>query len=347
VKGRLSSRALIVLSALATACAAETVELPPPAPVHWQSSTSTASGPTTPTEKERAVADAYTRALASPRLAALGPLLDDEVLFSLGAHNTRGRDRVVKAHEDAFGPFDGRRFVASRVWLTDSTQAVNSQAIEWTMTGTQAREWMKVAPTNKNVAIKGLTLLWTTDDGMITEVHVYLDEDIVKAQLGAGPVELRKLAPPPLPSGAATVTEHQGSAEETANVAALRGMIEALEDNREAAYVSNVTDAFTVVTLDESEPLHGKEAARTYFRNIRRAVRQVDTVIENAWGVGRYAIVEYSITGLQIAPLHRVSVAGDGGMHPLHTQFVDVAEFEGGKIARVWRYSDPASFASL
>jgi hypothetical protein len=53
----------MVISALATACAAETVELPPPAPAYWQSSTATAPSPT------------------SPRFAALGPLLDDEALF--------------------------------------------------------------------------------------------------------------------------------------------------------------------------------------------------------------------------------------------------------------------------
>lgn len=337
----------MVISALATACAAETVELPPPAPVQFQSSTAKAAPSATPTEKERAVADAYIKALASPRLGALGPMLDEEALFAFGAQSLRGRERVVKAHEDLFGAFDGRRFVASRVWLTDSRSTLNTQAIEWTMTGTQAHEWMKIPPTGKNVAIKGLTLLWTTDEGVVTEIHVYFDEDVVRAELGAGPAELQKLPPPVAAPGPPAVREREGKPDETSNVASLRAMLQALEDNQESAFVSKVADDLAVETLGEPEPLRGKEAARAYFKNVHRSVRQIDTVVLNAWGVGAFAIVEYSVTGLQVAPLFRVVPAKDGSLHPLHSQFVDIAEFRDGKIARIWRYSDPASFRAL
>jgi ketosteroid isomerase-like protein len=339
---------LLIMSVFATACAAETVERPPPAPAHWQASAGTgAPSPTTPTEKERGVADAYTRALASPRLAALGPMLDDEVLFVFGAQTLRGRERVVAAHEKMFGAFDDRRVVASRVWLTDSRQTLNSQAIEWTMTGAQARQWMKVPPTGKNVFIKGLTLLWTTDEGVVSEIHVYFDQEVISAQLGAGPVELRKLPTASAPPGPPAINERQGKPEELSNVTTLRAMLQALEDNQESAFVSKFADDLTVVTLDEPQPLHGKETARAFFRDIHRSIGQVDTVVLNAWGVGAFAVVEYAVTGLQIASLHRVAWAKDGGLHPLHAQFVDVAEFRDGKVARLWRYSDPASFRAL
>jgi predicted ester cyclase len=334
-------------SVLASACAAETVELPPPAPAHWQTSpTSTTTSPTTPTERERAVADAYAKALASPGLSALGSLLDDEVLFSFGAQNVRGHDHALKAHQDLFGAFDDRRFAVSRVWLTDSRQTLNSQALEWTMTGVQARDWMKVPPTGKRVAFRGLTLLWITDEGVLTEIHTYFDEDVVRAQLGAGPVALRDLPPPIVGPGPPAIKEREGKPEEASNVTSMRQMIQALEDNQESTFVAKVADDLSVLTLDEKEPLHGKEAARTFFRNVHHSVRQVDTVVLNAWGVGPYAIVEYSITGLQIAPFGRVPVAGGGGLHPLHTQYVDVAELRDGKVARIWRYADPRSFGS-
>lgn len=337
----------MVAAVLASACAAETVELPPAAPVHWQASPNApTSSPTTPTERERALADAYTKALASPGLAALGPMLDDEVLFAFGARNIRGLDHVLKAHQDVFGAFDERRFFVSRVWLTDSRQTLNSQAIEWTMTGVQAREWMKVPPTGKRVAVKGLTLLWTSDEGVITEVHTYFDEDVIRAQLGVGPTALRDLPPPAAPAGAPVVKEREGKPEELSNVATIRQMIQALEDNQEAAFVGKVADDLTVVTLDEQEPMHGREAAGAFFRSIHHSVRQVDTVVLNAWGVGPLAIVEYAITGLQIAPFGRVPVASGGGLHPLHTQYVDVVEFRDGKVARIWRYSDPRSFGA-
>jgi len=339
----------MVISALATACAAETVELPPPAPAHFQSSTSSAPSPTTPTEKERAVADAYTKALASPRLAGLGPLLDEEVLFAFGTQNTRGRERVLKAHENTFGAFDGRRFVASRVWLTDSRSTLNSQAIEWTMTGAQAREWMKIPPTGKNVVIKGLTLLWATDEGVITQIHVYFDEEIVKAQLGSGPLDLGKLPGSPAPDAklaAPEIRERSGTPEEAANVALVRDMLQALEGDKEAAFLSTLADDVAVTAFDGVEAIRGQAAARAYFRSTRRSIRELDTVVENVWGVRSFAIAEYALTGLQVAPWNRVPVPKDGTLHPIHAQFVDVAEIALGKVTHIWRYADPSAFAS-
>ena len=336
-----------LLCGLAPACASETFELPPPAPVHWQAQTQRPASPVEPTQNERAVAETYAKALVSPRFAALGSLLDDEVLFAFGARTTRGRDKVIKQHDEMFGAFDDRRFLTSRAWLTDSTHEINSQAIEWSMTGVQARAWMGVAPTGKHVTIKGLTLLWATDDGVITELHAYFDEDVVKAQLGAGPVDLRGLVTPAAPAAPSQVFERTGRPEEGANVATFRRMLDALEKNEEPVFLGTMSDDVSVTTIDAAQPLRGKDAARSYFRNLRKAVRQVDTVVENAWGVGAFAIVEYSITGLQIAPLPRIALAGGGGLRPLHTQYVDVVEIHDAKIARIWRYSDPAAFSSL
>jgi hypothetical protein len=56
--------------------------------------------------------------------------------------------------------------------------------VEWTLTGTQARDWMGVPATHKSAGVKGLTLLWTKDDGSIIDVHVYFDVAAVQAQLG-------------------------------------------------------------------------------------------------------------------------------------------------------------------
>jgi steroid delta-isomerase-like uncharacterized protein len=348
VKSRHLSKVIIVLCALASGCAGETVATPRPARIHWQAPGSTAPSPVVPTERERALAQAYAAAIASPHFAALGALLDDDARFVCGARNTRGRERVVKQYDDLLGAFDDRRFVASRTWLTDSTQTLNTQAMEWTMTGLQARAWQGVPPTGKPVTIKGLMLLWATDDGIITEVHVYFDEDVIKGQLGAGPLDLRGLPTPAAPGGPSKVLERTGSAAaEKANVATFRAMLQALEDGHEPAFLATMTEDVGVFTLDDAEPLRGRDAARSYFKNVRRGVRQVDTVVENAWGVGSFVIVEYSITGLQIAPLPRIPLAGSEGLHPLHTQFVDIAEIQDGKIAQIWRYCDPISFASL
>ena len=54
------------------------------------------------------------------------------------------------------------------------------------LTGIQTRDWMGVKASQKLVTISGVTLLWTKDDGAITDLHLYFDVAAVKAQLGPG-----------------------------------------------------------------------------------------------------------------------------------------------------------------
>jgi hypothetical protein len=337
---------ILLLGALVAGCSSETVAMWPAPPVHFLTapSVASASSPTTPTDKERGLADTYMKALSSPGFVDLGAIVDDEARIAVGARNTHGRERVLKDHDDVFGAFDQRHFVTNRVWLTDSTRPLDSQTLEWTMTGIHARPFLGVAPTHKPVVIRGLTLLWTSDSGIISDLHVYFDEELVRAQLGGGPADLQKLRTPLVDAEAHQTYERNGAAQEATNVALVRTMIQALEDDKESIFLSTMDDQVEVDMLDHAEPSRGKIAARQYFQTMRSSIRHLDTVIQNAWGVGAFAVVEYAITGLQQAPLPRIPFAAG---RPLHTQFVDIAEIKDGRMAHIWRYADPIAFASL
>jgi steroid delta-isomerase-like uncharacterized protein len=336
---------LLLLAAFASACSSDSVAKWPEPPVHWMQplSAAPATNPDTPTAKERDLAAAYLEAVASPRFDTLGSMLDEQAHFAFRGRTTHGRERVLAEHAEMFGAFDQRQFVATRLWLTDSTHPLDSQTVEWTMTGIQARDFLGVPATHKPVVIKGLTLLWTTDSGVITDLHVYFDEELVKAQLGVGPAELQKLPVPNVEAAAPRVLERTGSAEEVANAQIMRSMVQALEDDKESVFLSFMSDDVQICTMDRAEPATGKKAASEYFRTMRRSIRLLDTVIENAWGVQSFAVAEYAVTGLQLAPFPRVPFA-EG--RPLHTQFADVAEIHDGRIARIWRYDDPIGFAA-
>jgi hypothetical protein len=58
-----------------------------------------------------------------------------------------------------------------------------------------------------------------------------------------------------------------------------------------------------------------------------------------AWGVGKFAIVEYSVSGEQLGPIGWVPPKRD---NVVRFEVVDVCEMRDGKIARVWRYDNPA-----
>ncbi len=277
--------------------------------------------------------------LTSPEFATLRPLLDEDVRSTFpGLDDAHGRDAVVHAHQVLFGAFDGRAVGVSRIFRTD-----DAQAVEWIMTGTHAREWKDLAATRKPVAIKGLTLLWTKDDGTITDVHVYFDVAVAKAQLGSGPKELRGLPPPALPPSPPQVYEQSGSADEKVSVTIGRAAIDALENSDEAAYVDTKTDDVEYHTLERAQPDVGKDAARAYFKSMRRSIGQLDTTIDNAWGIGSFSVVEYSIAGAQLGPIGWVPMQRN---NVVHLDVAQVNEVRDGKVARVWRYDNPVQLVS-
>jgi ketosteroid isomerase-like protein len=322
---------------LCMACSSENAGAPPPAPVDWHAFDVPHGHITTPpgpTAKERAVAEAYTAAVAAPDLAGLAANLAVGVRFEYpGMPDGRGRDGVVKAHQALFGAFDKRTLTVTRLLRSDSAQAV-----EWTMTGVQAKDWMGAAATNKPVSFKGLTLLFTNDDGTISDIHVYFDTAVVKAQLGVGPKELAGLAPTAAPAGAPQVFEGTHSADEAHNVTAARAALDALEKSDEAAYVATMADDVVVETLERAQPMHGRDEQRAYFKAIHRSIGQLDTTLDNSFGVTQFAVVEYFIAGEQLGALGWLPALRD---KVIRLQVVDVMEMRDGKIAHVWRYDNP------
>jgi ketosteroid isomerase-like protein len=330
------------IGVLAAACSGATVEQPQAPPVNWQSLNAQPvvdAGSDIVTAKERALADAYVAALASPGLGPLGPQLDEDAHFASPClDDAHGRSSVAHAHDLLFGAFDDRHVTTSRVWRTPSEQTV-----EWTMTGIQARDWMGVSAKHKPVIFRGLTLLWTRDDGSITDVHVYIDVAVVKAQLGVGPKELLALPPLAPPTGPAQVFEPTGSVEEKTEVGVVRSTLDALENSTEPEYIGAMADDVEVYTLARAQPARGKDDAKAYFKTMHKSIGQLDTTVDNAWGVAQFAIVEYSIAGEQRSPIGWVPVQRD---KVIRLQIVDVAEVREGKIARIWRYDNPAQIAA-
>jgi ketosteroid isomerase-like protein len=351
---------------LAAGCSSESVGPPPAPPVNWHSldpKPKVDAARPGPTESERRLADVYATALGGGAAngpdpltgPALGAHLDEDARFEFpGWQDVHGRDAVVRAHALLFGAFDRRIFTLTRVWRTPS-----QQALEWTLTAVQARDWNGVAATGRPVRVAGLTVLSTTDEGLIAEVHVYMDAAAVRAQLGAGPKELQALpmaqvAPAPLgsassgmaegmadaspPDAASKVFEQSGSADEMSAVMLVRASLDALEGNHEAAYADTMSDDVEIHTSERAQPWRGKADARAYFKAIRKAIGQLDTTVMNAQGVATFAIVEYTIAGEQLGPLFWMPAQRDKAIR-LHV--ADVVEVGAGKIRRIWRYGNP------
>ena len=369
-------RCVVLAVAVPTGCTSGAVGPPPQPPIDWHAfdvHRALDGGPSGPTAKERAVAETYAAAIASPGFAQLAPILDPWAHFAFpGASDARGRDAVVHAHEALLGAFDSRMIAMNRVWRTE-----NAQAVEWTLTGVHARTWMGLPATQRTATVKGLTLLWTKDDGSITDVHMYFHVAAVKLQLSASSkgdrlaastssgspnllqvsagsaapvrsavpavstVSAISLAPSPA-STPPQIFDQTGSPEEQRNAAVVRSALDALEGTSEAAYLATMADDVEVIPIGREPPMRGKGDLSAYFKSIHKAIGQLDTTIDNAWGVEHFAVVEYLIAGEQLGTIDGVPSHRDRVVR-LHV--VDVAELHDGKIARVWRYDNPSEIA--
>jgi predicted ester cyclase len=259
-------------------------------------------------------------------------LLDEAAHFWFAGREALGPAAVVGHHAAIFGAFAQRQFKATRLLL-----AASAQAIEWTMTGTQTGPWQGLPASGKPVVIRGLSLVGTSDDGIITDIRMYFDQAVVKAQLGVGPADLLALPPATVSDAPPLVVEQPAPDHAATNAGVMRMMLQDLEDAKESDFLATFADDIQVFTQDRAEPMTGKQAARGYYRTLHKAIRQLDTVTENAWDVGQFAIVEYSITGVQRTPLGRIPLVPD---RALNLRFTDIAEIHDGKITRIWRYDD-------
>jgi hypothetical protein len=135
------------------------------------------------------------------------------------------------------------------------------------------------------------------------------------------------------------IFDQRNTAEEKEQVGLYRASLDALEQNEEATYLGSMADDVAVFTPGGTRNARGKADLRAYYHQMHAAIGQLDTTATDAWGVGPYAIVEYTIAGVQLGPLEGAPVQRDTAVR-LH--IVDVAEFRDRKIQRVWRYDNPA-----
>jgi hypothetical protein len=341
---------------LSSSCTSETVNPPPKPPVgSLEPVAPEEAHADTVTEKERALPELYASALrsvpngssaASGRavaFAGLTALLNPDLAeFSSPivalAHDVSG---IVAAHEALFGAFDNRKVTLTRVWRTPS-----EQSLEWIMSGTQARAWMGIPPTQRSITFSGLTLLWTKDDGTILDMHVYFDAGLVQAILsGSGSTS----AAPPYAAVAAAPQVFDPvrttAATGAGPVELVKAWLQALEDGKEAAYAGSLADSVEIQTLERTSPLRGRDEARKYFRDVRGAVGQLDTTVNNAWTVGDYVVVEYGIDGEQIGPVKWIPLLATQPVPAtqlVHFDIVDICQVEDAHISKVWRYDDPS-----
>jgi ketosteroid isomerase-like protein len=319
-----------------SACGSAEVEQPAPPPVDprvYKPQAAQVAGPQqSPADRNRQAADAFGRALGKNDQKSLSELLDPDVDFTFpGKADATDRAGTLKALDDLLGTFSARTYAPSRVW-----QIGEAVVVEWVMKGTQSSPWMGVAPTQKEVTVRGVTLQWFNLNGLINEVHVYFDCGSVLAQLGAAPNKAIEAGPPGTLSPSPVVTVATGSADEKANVAIVNASWDALEAKNEAGYMAPMADGVEVVRADHSAAEKGKAERTKFFRWVVTGVSSLTQTPLNAWGAGSFVIEEYTLTGVHSGKLTPFPPSG----HALRLHYLDIDEMQNGKIIRTSTYGN-------
>jgi steroid delta-isomerase-like uncharacterized protein len=332
----LSFVTLTLLLASLSSCGSAEVEQPSPPPVdprvYKPLAAQVATPQKTPLERAREAADGFQRSLAQGDTKALSELLDPDVDFTFpGRSDATDRPGTLKALDELFGAFSGKKLATSRIF-----QIGEAAVVEWAMTGTQSAAWMGVPPSQKEVGLRGVTLLWFNLNGLVNEVHIYFDCGSVLAELGAAPNKAIQAGPPASPASTPVVTVAGGTAEEKANVALVNASWDALEAKNEAGYLTPIADNVEVTRMDRSGVEKGKEDRRKYFHWVASGISSLAQTPLNAWGAASYVIEEYTFTGVHSGNLTSLPPSG----HALRLHYLDIDELQNGKIVRIWSYGN-------
>jgi predicted ester cyclase len=347
---RLAAPAMFALVACGAACGSSDVERPPPPPVdpriYQQPATRAAVVHKTPFETERESLDAFGRAFAAADAGALSSLFDADADMSYpGMPDATDRNELLASMSQLFGSFTSRKYAASRIWMSGEAAIV-----EWSMTAAQTGDFLGIKATGKEVGLRGVTLYWFNLSGLINDMHVYFDAGATVAQLGgalpclekpsgAGPKGCKTpIEGPPVVLAASpqVFVAAGGSEEEKADLHALNASFDALEAKNENEYLAPFADDVDVFRLDRPAPERGKEDRRKFARTVARAFSSLAQNPINAWGIGAYAIEEYTITGVNSGPIAGIQPTG----HAVRLHVVDIAEMTGGKIVHLYTFGN-------
>lgn len=253
----------------------------------------------------------------------------DAMIKVAGGNEISGRDAIASNMKEWFETFSQVKLGFSRVWIKDDTVVV-----EWVINGTHSGELFGVKGTQNQIGHYGLSITTFDKDGAGVKVERrYGDLGTVATQIGAS--KDKKVRPiPPLPQSTETIVP-TGSADEAKNLDVVKAAFGALEKKDEKAFTTMLDDNVEIDGFVHIDTVKGKAEGAKFMKTLTTAFPDMKLTVENAWPIGDYAVVEYSLAGTHKGQLGDIKPTN----RSVNFKAVDVVKVKGGKIARGWTYS--------
>jgi steroid delta-isomerase-like uncharacterized protein len=257
---------------------------------------------------------------------------EDALVQTAGAADARGRAAIEQSHQALLDGFPDLKNALAAVYLKGDVGIA-----EWVMTGTQTRDWMCLPASNKPFGIRGATVFWFDDQGLVREAHRYFDMPTLYAQIGAFREKVRPRAELPADT---VVSTAGGSPDEEANLTTLLSLYAALDETpaNQARFLGLFAENATFDDVSSPASAVGRPGLRAMFRTMTRAFPDLREIVANAWGVGDTAAAELVFNGTQRGPLGAIKPTGRG----VNVHELDVAVVKNGKILRATTYMNSA-----
>jgi steroid delta-isomerase-like uncharacterized protein len=246
----------------------------------------------------------------------------DATLTIYGLGEVKGREAIAADMQKLFEAFPDFKLGISKSYVKGDVLIH-----EWVMNGTHKAEFMGVKPTSKPVGVRGVTVLWTTPEGLVKQEHRYFDASTMLAQLGHGKAPARSVAT--LPTGDAEWHIAKGNADEDKQIQVAKGMYGALDKKSEADFLAPLDDKLVWSDLAAPKDMSGKAEAKKFYLMFTKAFTDMKTTIDPIIAVDEYVVAETASSAThsgQFGPLKATK-------KPVVLHGVDVLVLKDGKVA--------------
>jgi predicted ester cyclase len=311
---------------------------PSPPPVAWGSFDAGATAPvaTTPSVSPSTDRTAARVALVQALLGAIsdldsvafaGKYAEDATASIFGESVWNGRADIGAMLRDFYQPFSGIKATPTRITVNGDRVAV-----EWVMTGTQAKSWMGADASGKTVAVPVLSIYKFDAHDRVAVEHTYFDEVGALVQIGAASHAMDR-GSVVTPADTPTIVGAKGGADETANTTLVASAANALAQNSADAVVAPYASDIEIWSATRAKTTKGKDAAKKEVAEFLKTFGDVKVTVD-AWGAGALVVDEREVKATNIG-----SYAGNPPTKKAADwQEATVSEVKEGKVVRSWNY---------
>jgi steroid delta-isomerase-like uncharacterized protein len=261
----------------------------------------------------------------------LAGLYTDSAVLKMGGPDATGRDAIAQSFQKIFDGFKDYTCAVNRAWVKDDVVVS-----EWALTGTHTGDFWGVKGTEKKVGLTGADVAWYTPDGQIKEHHVYADFGTIFSQIGQSKMKARAI--PTLAKQPPQTLTAKGTPEEAKNLDVAKAVTASFESKKDADFLAALTDASEWDDMIQAHTMKGKADAKKFFKELTTAFPDVKMAQNNAWGVGDFAIVEFTMTGTNKGAFFGMPAT----KKPISERALDIIQVKDGKAVKGWTYMNGA-----